>query len=418
MKLQAHLNGIKKYWKIVLQVTLGILSILLAVYFIQHEGTELMQVKTVLLQARPYWLLSGVLLIFLFVAVQGWMYQQSFKAVQLKIPFKEGVLLYLKRNFISIFIPAGTLTNVLFFNREIEEKQGIEKTYMYYAFTLFSICSILSGVLVAVPAIILLSLKGDLKGTMVYGIIVAILIFTLVVFVVTSIVKKGLIYKAIVKKAPAFAKVITDLQKQSLDRGHLIKVMLLSCVIELIGIAHLYIAMGALGLETSFVVAVIGYALVLVILMGSPFLRGIGAIELALTYALTLFDYTAVAALSVVFLFRFFEFWSVMILGLFAILLKRDGLFMQLLAPVMILFMGIANVLSSLTPALATRLKLLKEFVPYDVIEVSTTAVLIIGIILIITAVALLRGYKNSYYLASFLVIGSLVGHLVKGIDY
>ncbi len=174
MKLQIHLQPIKKHWKFILQIALGILSLALAVFFIKHERTEFTQVKMVLLQAKPYWLFSGVVLVFLFVAAQGWMYQQSFRAVQRRIPFKIGMLLYLKRNFISIFIPAGTLTNVLFFNKDIEEKQGIEKAYIYYASTIFSICSVLSSILVAVPALILLFLKGDLKSKMVYGILGAV----------------------------------------------------------------------------------------------------------------------------------------------------------------------------------------------------------------------------------------------------
>jgi len=418
MKLQIHLQPIKKHWKFIVQIALGILSLALAVFFIKHERTEFTQVKTVLLQAKPYWLFSGVVLVFLFVAVQGWMYQQSFRAVQRRIPFKIGMLLYLKRNFISIFIPAGTLTNVLFFNKDIEEKQGIEKAYIYYASTIFSICSVLSSILVAVPALILLFLKGDLKSKMIYGILGAGIVFGLLVYVVISIVKKGVVYKIIVKKAPSFGKIISDLQQQSINKKHLLKVLLWSCIIELIGIAHLYIAMGALGLTPSLIVAVIGYALVLLILLSSPFLRGIGAIELALTYVLTLYNYNSVAALSIVFLFRFFEFWSVMILGLFALLFKKDGLFMQLLAPVLLLFLGIANILSALTPALSSRMKILLDFIPYNVIEVTTSAVLVIGIILIITAVALIRGYKNSYYLALFLVIVSFVGHLFKGIDY
>lgn len=418
MRHALQLHDITKHWKLILQIALGVLSVLLAVFFIKHERTELTQVKSVLLQAKLYWLIFGVLLIFLFVAVQGWMYQYSFKAVQRKIPFKVGMLLFLKRNFISIFIPAGTLTNVLFFNKDIVEKQKIEKSYIYYASTIFSICSILSSILIAVPAVILLFFKGGLKGDMVYGILGAIVIFSALVYVVASIIKKGSIYKFIVKKTPAFAKAISELQEQTLDKKQLLKVLLFSCVIELIGIAHLYIAMAALGLTPSIIVAIIGYALVLIILMSSPFLRGIGAIELALTYALTLFNYSAVDALSVVFLFRFFEFWSVMVLGIFALLLKKDGLFMQLLAPVLLLFLGIANILSALTPALAERLKLLKDFIPYDIIEVSNTAVLVIGIILIATAVALIRGYKNSYYLALVLASVSLVGHFFKGIDY
>lgn len=418
MKHVLQLQRFTKHRKIILQVALGVLSILLAAFFIKQERTELVQVKTVLLQAKPLWFFSGSLLVLLFIAVQGWMYQYSFKAIHKQIPFKVGMLLYLKRNFISVFIPAGTLTNVLFFNKDIEEKQGIEKNYIYYASTLFSICSVISSILVALPAIVLLFLKGGLKEDMVFGILGLIIIFGFLVYLVISIVKRGFVFRQIEKKAPEFSRVINDLQQQSINKIQLLQVLLFSCVIEIIGIAHLYIAMGALGLAPSLMVAIIGYALVLIILLSSPFLRGIGAIELALTYALTLFNYSAVSALSVVFLFRFFEFWSVMILGLFAILFKKDGLFMQLLAPLLLLFLGIVNILSALTPALVYRLRLLKDFIPYDVIEVSNSTVLVVGIILLIAAVTLIKGYKNAYYLALFLSVISLIGHLFKGIDY
>lgn len=176
--------------------------------------------------------------------------------------------------------------------------------------------------------------------------------------------------------------------------------------------------MVALHIPPSLTVAMIGYALVLVILMTSPFLRGIGAIEVSLTYALTLFGYSAVSALSVAFLFRFFEFWSVLVLGIFALLFKKDGLFMQLLAPVLLFFLGLVNIFSGLTPALAARVRLLRDFIPYDLIEVSNTTVTVIGVVLVVTSVALVRGYRNSYYIALLLTIVSFVGHLFKGIDY
>ncbi|MBJ7881718.1 phosphatidylglycerol lysyltransferase domain-containing protein [Gelidibacter salicanalis] len=405
-------------WKRILKIALGIGSVFLAIYFVKHEGTELTQVKSVLIQAKTVWLVYGMVLVLLFVAVQGWMYYYSFKAIKKKIPFRVGLLLYLKRNFISVFIPAGTLTNMLFFNTDIEEKQGIGKNYIYYASTIFSVCSILSSILVALPAIVLLSIKGNMEVGVIYGIIALTSIFGALIYVIISINKHGFIYRQLVKRAPKFAKILRDLQEQSIDKIQVLKVLLLSGVIEVIGIAHLYIATGALGLKPSLMVAVIGYALVLLILLSSPFLRGIGAIELALTYALTLFNFSAVSALSVVFLFRFFEFWSVMILGLFVIIFKKDGLLMQLLAPVLLLFLGIVNILSALTPALDYRLKFLKDFIPYNIIEMSNTAVLVIGIILMFTAVALIKGYKNSYYLAMVLSVFSLIGHLFKGIDY
>src|SRR5690606_39212743 len=91
---------------------------------------------------------------------------------------------------------------------------------------------------------------------------------------------------------------------------------------------------------------------------------------------------------------------------------------MQLLAPKLLFFLGLVNILSGLTPALAARLKVLRDFFPYDLIEVSNSAVIVIGAILVVTSVALVRGYRNSYYMALLLTFVSLVGHFFKGIDY
>ena len=198
--METQIKQVKSHWKYILQITLGVFSVLLGVYFIKQEHTELIQVKGVLLEAKLSWLIGGMMLVLMFVAVQGWMYQYSFKAIQKKIPFKVGMLLYLKRNFISVFIPAGTITNVLFFNKDIEEKQGIERNYIYYASTIFSICSVISSLMVAIPAIVLLILKGDLKEDMIYGIIGLFAIFGFLTYVVISIVKRGYVFRQIEKK--------------------------------------------------------------------------------------------------------------------------------------------------------------------------------------------------------------------------
>lgn len=404
--------------KTILQIVIGLLSILAGIYFIEHEQTELAQVRSVLLDANAWLLASGILLVLFFVVVQGWMYQFSFRAVQKEIPLKTAMLLYLKRNFISVFIPAGMVTNMFFFNTDIEEKQGIDRTFIYYASTIFTICSITSSILIAIPAVILLIFKDGLKGDIMIGIGVAVAILGLIVYLAVSIVRKGSVFRFLQNTAPKLAKSLGELRDYPLNRMDLYKVFGFSCVIEVIGVAHLYIAMVALNIPPSLTVAIIGYALVLVILMTSPFLRGIGAIEVSLTYALTLFGYNAVSALSVAFLFRFFEFWSVLVLGIFALLFKKDGLFLQLLAPVLLFFLGVVNILSGLTPALAARVKLLRDFFPYDVLEVSNTTVIVIGVILVATSVALVQGYRNSYYIALLLSIVSFIGHLFKGIDY
>jgi phosphatidylglycerol lysyltransferase len=307
---------------------------------------------------------------------------------------------------------------MFFFNKEIEEKQGIDRKFIYYASTIFSICSIVSSVLIAIPAVILLFLKHDLKGDVVTGSMITFVIIALLIYLTVSIAKKGYVFGLLQKRAPKIAILLAELGAYPLNRLALYQVLALSCIIEIIGVAQLYLAMVALNIPPSLSVAVIGYALVLIILLTSPFLRGIGAIEVSLTFTLTIFGFSAVAALSVAFLFRFFEFWSVLLLGMFALLFKKDGLFLQLLSPVLIFLLGIVNILSGLTPTIAARMKILRDFIPFDIIEVSNTTVIVIGLVLVLTSTALFRGLRNSFYLALFLTVFSFIGHLFKGIDY
>lgn len=416
--ISSAFNKLKSHIKLILQLVLGLLSILAGIYFIKHEQGELTQVKSVLSSANSWLVVFGLLSVILFVFIQGWMYQYSFKSVRKRIPFNTAILLFLKRNFISVFIPASTITNIFFFNKDIEKKQGIDKTYIYYASTIFSICSIASGILIAIPAVILLFFKDNQREDLILGVVTVVLILSGLIYGTMSLIRKGFVFKILQKRIPRIAYFIEELLTHPLDKIALSKVLVLSCIIEIIGVAQLYIAMMALNVSPSITVALIGYSLVLVILMTSPLLKGLGAIELALTYVLTLFGFATVGALSVAFLFRFFEFWSVFLLGIFALLFKKDGLFLQLLAPILLFILGLVNILSAITPALVDRMKYLVDFIPHNIIEVSNTLVVVMGIILIFTAVTLVQGYRNSFYLALTLTILSVIGHLFKGVDY
>lgn len=414
----SYLTAIKSNKKLILKIGFAVLFILLGIYFIKHEKSELIQVKAVLLLANKWLVILGILLVLLFTAMQGFMYQYSFRAVQKNISLFSGILIYLKRNFISVFIPAGMITNIFFFNKEIEEKYGIDKTYSYYASTIFSICSVASSILIAIPALFFLFLKGGITNNILIGIISIFSIVGVLIYLVLSIKNEGIVFRFLKKKAPEFADTLSVLRTYPIKRLEVVKVLLFSCFIELIGVAHLYITMVALNLPPSIMVAIIGYTLVVIILLSSPLLRGIGIIEVSLTYALTFFGYSTVNALSVVFLFRFFEFWSVLFLGLCAFVAKKDSVLFRIFPPLLLFILGIVNIISAITPALPERLTMLQQIIPIRTIEASNWFVLFAGVFMMIIAVYLVQGLKSAWFLAVLLSAVSLIGHLTKGIDY
>lgn len=409
---------LKSNQKLILEISFGLLFVFLGIYFLKHEQTELIQVKKIVFEASIFYVILGIVFVFLFVVIQGMMYKYSFKTLQKNIPLSTGVLLYLKRNFISVFIPAGFITNMFFFNAEIEKKQGIDKTYIYYASTIFTICSLVSSVLILIPAVILLFLKQGVNASIFLGIAAVSAVFLALFFAIRNILNKGNIYLFLKKKFPSFIVVLNDLQQYPIQKSQLLKVLLLSIVIEFIGIFHLYIAMIALRIEPSITIAIIGYALVLIILLTSPFLRGIGAIELALTYVLTLYGISTVNALSVAFLFRFFEFWSVLVLGIFAFVFKKDSFLLRILPSILLFVLGIVNILSAITPSLPERILILKEFVPMPIINTSVWFTLLSGIFMLAVSAYLVKGLRNAWLIGVSLSLFSLIFNITKGIDW
>jgi len=248
--------------------------------------------------------------------------------------------------------------------------------------------------------------------------LLVVILLGLLTAVVVSFRRRGWVYHMLEKRAPDFVRVLDEMSQQAFSKRKFLTVIGLSVIIEIIGIAHLAIAVKALGGSPTLAMAVIGYAIVLLLLISSPFLRGLGAVEAALTYALTLFGLPAVQALSVAFLFRFFEFWAVLLLGFLAMVAKRDNVVIRMLPAFLLFLLGLVNIFSGITPALPERIEALSRIISLEAIGASAWLVILSGIIMLATSLYLVRGLRNAWITALVLTGISLVGHLAKGIDW
>jgi phosphatidylglycerol lysyltransferase len=174
----------------------------------------------------------------------------------------------------------------------------------------------------------------------------------------------------------------------------------------------------ALGAGPSWEAAFIGYVVMVILLSISPFLRGLGAIEVSVTYILTLYGKPALLASAITVLFRLFEFWIPFFVGAAAVLFRKGNLLLRVFPALLLMLLGAANVISALTPAIPERLHALVDFIPIYVTEVSNIAVLMLGIIMLISSAFLLTGARNAWKTALIISALSLVGNLTKAIDY
>jgi phosphatidylglycerol lysyltransferase len=403
--------------KIIIQFIFTLFFIAIGIWFIQHERSELVQVKDVLYQANWKWMLLGLLLTGLYILLQGLMYVASFASIRQKVSLTDSVILFIKRNLISIFLPAGGVSSLAFFTGTIEKK-GIKLTQIHIASSIYGFIGILSVIIVAIPAFLYALVEGTLGSGEWYALGAIILLKFGLAFIYRSILKKGLFFRFMVKLIPSTEIFMNDLQSNKINGKKFLFTIFVSVVIEFIGIAHVYVAMLALNFQPSVLAAVMGYIISVIFLIVSPFLRGLGAIEVSMAYVLVIFGFGNVDAIAITFLYRFFEFWLPLLAGVAAFLAKVNKLLMRVFPAFFMLILGIINIVSVLTPAISERVEILKDFIPVEAIHVSNYLVLTAGFLLLVTAAFLLKGLKTAWWLAFGLSAVSLVGHITKAIDF
>jgi len=420
MKVLSRYNPvpfIRENYKIIFSYVFTLFFVGLSIWFIKHERAELQQVHHLVVTSRLDWIVIGVVLSFAYVFVHGMMYRSAFAAVGSSVGLMDATMLFLKRNFISVFLPAGGVSSLAFFSGNIEQK-GVNKSQINFASSIYGFVGILSVVVIAVPVFIYAIFMGNIGAGEWIGLVAVFALIGLVYLLYRSVATNGRFYQWITKYIPMIEVFLGEFRNNQIERNQFINCFLWSMLIEVVGIIHIYLAMLALNLEPSLIIATISYVVGVVFLIISPFLRGLGAVEASMTFMLIKLGYSEAGAVSVTFLYRFMEFWIPLFLGALSFLVKINRLLMRIIPALLILALGIVNIVSVLTPAIHERLVFLKNFLPVSAIAASNYFVLAAGLFLLVTAAFMLKGLKMAWYFALGLCLFSLVGNLTKAIDY
>jgi phosphatidylglycerol lysyltransferase len=409
--------GLNVSRKNIIQVFLAFIPIFLCIYFIRHEGYELQQAIETIKDSSIYWILIGLVITLFCLFCFGKMYQYSFKSLNAKVPFSDSMILHLKRGFISVFLPAGGVTSLAFFSEKIEQR-GISKTKIYFSSIIYSIAGFASLIVVAIPTIAILLLSHQLSNNVLFAFFFLILIFTFMVFGIRSFLKERWIFRIVSKFFPKVSYTLRELQEQKYSISGAFITIFYSILVELCGMFHLYIAMRAIGLPGNVELSMLGYVIATIMYAISPFMRGLGAVEISLSVVLISFGINPVQAISITLLYRVFEFWLPLFTGFISFFNRKDHLLLRLMPGIFTLLLGIINIISVLTPAISSRLKLITGLVPQNLIHFSYFAVIASGILLIFLSFYLIRGLRSAWIIVTILVFFSIIGNMIKGIDY
>ena len=401
------------YWREILAV----LFLLIGIYFFRQQRREVSTIIPFLHAANKGWLALAALITFLFILAQSGMYVSSFKAMGQKLSWKLCIELFLKRSFLSVFLPGGGVSALAYIPKSVK-RQVKDKLTIYQASALFGFAGVLSTFIISI-VVVFSSFGKNKNGSQTTTGLILLAVFIFLLFYLMNVVRKEKkLFVWLQKKYPKLALRIKEIAGADVKTSDYVITILSSVGVEICGIAHLYISMLAVHAHPSLEAAGLAYVISVLLSVASPFLRGVGAVELSVTYILSTFGYTPVEALAITLVYRTFEFWLPMLCGLFAFLVKGKNLFLRLFPAFFIFLLGIINILSVFTPPLADRIQVLHRFLPADTIHATNTLVIYIGITLIITAAYLVRGLRNAWWIALICTLISLAGHIFKGLDW
>lgn len=403
----------KIYWKEILTVVM----LLLAIVFFRSERKELHSIIPHIKEANGFWVSAGFVITILYILFQAGIYKMSFKAIGLSLKWNNVIVLFLKRNFIGVFLPAGAVSALAYTPSQIR-KLGFTKTQIYQASGLFGFAGLLSVFVVGLPVIIITFLSGNKFNNAWVGLAVVLLFIITFLKAVNSIKNKGTFYIWLDKKFPSFTPTLNGLFDANVNIKQYSGAVLFSLVVELSGMLHIYIAMLALGLPASAGASAAAYIIAVLMMVISPFLKGLGAVELAMVYVLEQFGYNTAQALSITVLFRVFEFWLPLLAGFIAFAWNGRKLFFRALPALLSFILGFINIISVVTPPLHNRLHLLVEYIPLTAVHASNLLVLFSGLALLVTAAFLFRGLRSAWIIALTLSVVSFAGHITKALDY
>ncbi|MFZ0281623.1 MAG: phosphatidylglycerol lysyltransferase domain-containing protein [Bacteroidales bacterium] len=403
--------------KLIARFLFAVLLFAVGAWLFKHQQFELGRIKKVLATSQQQYIIYGIILTIIYIGFQGLMYKLAFASVRKKVPLRLTVTLFLKRNLISIFIPAGGVTSLAFFSGDIDKDQGA-KTKIHLASSIYAFVGIFSMALVSVPVIIYALAEGFSGIGEAMGLTGLMLLLAALYFLYRSLIKKRFLYRSLVKYFPSAEVFVDDFINHTIVTRYLIFTFLISILIDILCIGLLYISMRGLGFNASVFNAMMGYVIAAVSMIISPFMRGLGAVEISLSLILTRLGYSALEAVAITILYRLFEFWLPLVAGALSFMLKINKILMRIFPALLIFMLGIINIVSSITPAINERVRLLEDFIPINAIAASNYAVFIAGAFLLLTAVYMLKGLRNAWWIAVVLSVVSLVGHLTKAIDY
>jgi len=430
------------------RVLFGVLAIAF-IWLVAGHFTEVKKLADTLAQGQWQWVLAAAVLQVIYYLTFTTSYQAAFYALGIKRKVRELVPVALGSLFVNVVAPtASTAGAALFVDDAARRGHSPTRAATAILLQLVADYSALLLVLVAgmavlfayhdlqtyeiIGALILLLLNIALTGVLLLGIWRPTLVEGLLRWIQATVNRIGAWFKrpALLDTDWAYtnaAELTAASQAVTEYPTRLVRLILVMLVAYAVDLSSLYVLFRAFGLSIGLGPLVAGFAMGLLFWIVSPIPQGIGLVEGIMTLTYTSLGVPAETAAIVSLAFRGLTFWLPLVLGF--MLIQRTRTFggrerslaeawgVRLVA-LLTALMGVVNLLSTVTPSLMSRLKIVESYLPLMVSRGGHLTAALAGFALMSLSIGLWRRKRNAWILTLAVLLVSALSHIVKGLDY
>jgi phosphatidylglycerol lysyltransferase len=425
------------------------LLIIAFLWVVISRFTEIEKLIQTLAQGQWQWVLVAALLQVVYYIVFSALYQASFHTVEVESRVRDLLPLTLGSIFVHVVAPSGGASGIaLFVDDAIRRGQSAARTTA--GTLLVQVADFATFILVLIVGLAYLYSQHDLKAYESLGTVVLLLI----VSGLTSVLLLGLWQpdrlrrllgwlQGILNRSAGWFRRPSLLSDDWADRNaaeftqaamaitahprRLVRTLATALTAHIVDLASLYALFLAFHEPVQFGPLVAGFAIGVLFMVATPIPMGIGVVEGMMPLVYISLGVPGEAATVITLAFRGLSFWLPFAIGF--LLLRRVKAFgaqeysraqvwSVRAAALLTGLMGLVNVLSALTPSLAERLALLRQFSPLEVRRGGHLTAALAGFALMLLGGSLWRRKRTAWLLTLVVLLISIVSHLLKGLDY
>lgn len=286
-----------------LEAIVAVALVYLGVRFFRENGSNATVVLEALGAAQLPGLILGVLILTIVTLINGKLLIYAYRAIGKEVPLGKAVSAYLRRYFLSPFVPGGYW--VAQYAKAGELRVEATRNDHLFGSTLFALSTQGGFLLVLVPALVLAGAAFPSNGL----VLTAITIFSWV-----AIVGGGIGY---LTRHQVFGRLRTWLQPHvgDVDISRIYRTLIPAALVHIGYIALFWLSALSLGTQVSLGTAAAAYLVSVMVMTVAPLFQGAVLVEYLIGLTLQQGGMDRDTAIAVALVFRAFQFWLPVAVG-------------------------------------------------------------------------------------------------------